>query len=203
MNTCYIVGAGDFDCTFTPDKDDLIIAADGGYDALILHGIRPSLLVGDLDSLSSSAKDIEKIVFPKEKDETDTHLAYLEGVKRGFKKFKIYGGTGGRLDHTLANISLLLYAAERGHEMSLIDKQSSSIVIKNGKAHIKGDRGKQISVFAIGGEARGVNIEGLYYEAKDSILSPSFALGVSNHFIEGKEARISVSDGALLIMCER
>ena len=201
MNTCYIVGAGDFDCTFTPDKDDLVIAADGGYDALISHGIRPGLLVGDLDSIKAPGENIERIVFPEEKDETDMHLAYLEGARRGYKKFKIYGGTGGRLDHTLANISLLLYAAERGHKMSLIDKLSSSIVIKNGEARLTGDVGKQISVFAMGGEARGVDIVGLYYEAHGATLTPSFSLGVSNHFI-GKEARISVNDGALLVMCE-
>ena len=115
MGVCYIVGAGDFHGSFTPAKDDLVIAADGGYLALMERGIRCDILLGDMDSLSelgvasSDCKAPEILKFPVEKDETDTHLAYLEGARRGYTEFYIYGGTGGREDHTFANYSLLLY----------------------------------------------------------------------------------------------
>ena len=58
---CYIVGAGEFYGEFTPTRDDLVIAADGGYDALISHGYRCDVLIGDLDSISSVPDNIELI----------------------------------------------------------------------------------------------------------------------------------------------
>ncbi|MBR2432244.1 MAG: thiamine diphosphokinase, partial [Clostridia bacterium] len=79
MKTCYIVGAGEFYGEFTPDSDDLVIAADGGYDSLLNRGIRPDVLIGDLDSIKEMPNGIELIRHPVKKDETDMHLAYLEG----------------------------------------------------------------------------------------------------------------------------
>ena len=93
MGICYIVGAGDFPYGFSPKDDDLVIAADGGYDHLKKNGIRCDLLIGDLDSISASADGVQTKRFPIRKDETDMHLAYLEGKARGYKEFHIYGGT--------------------------------------------------------------------------------------------------------------
>ena len=105
MSTCYIVGAGDFYGELSPRDGDIIIAADGGYDTLKKLGIEPDLLLGDMDSLTEVPRALEKLVYPVRKDETDTHLAYLEGVRRGYTDFVIYGGVGGRDDHTFANYS--------------------------------------------------------------------------------------------------
>ena len=110
MKTCYIVGAGDFFGKIEPRDDDLVIAADGGYDTLVRLGVRCDLLIGDMDSLKAEESATRRIVFPVEKDETDMFLAYMTGVKNGFSDFRIYGGVGGRIDHTFANFSLLIYA---------------------------------------------------------------------------------------------
>ena len=119
MKTCYIVGAGDFTRDFSPDRDDLVICADGGYDALLSRGTRCDLLVGDLDSVKSVPLGVEIIRHKVEKDETDMHLCYLEGRKRGYKNFVILGGTGGRDDHTFANYSLLYYIRKDGGRAEL------------------------------------------------------------------------------------
>ena len=141
------------------------------------------------------------LVFPVEKDETDTHLAYLEGAKRGYTAFRVYGGVGGREDHTFANYSLLLYAKNRGHSMTLVGDGYESFVIKNESATLSGRPGAPLSVFAFGGSASGVNILGAKYEARDVTLHPEFPLGVSNSFLRG-EVWLSVKDGALLVMRE-
>ncbi|MBQ8529297.1 MAG: thiamine diphosphokinase [Clostridia bacterium] len=141
------------------------------------------------------------LVFPVEKDETDTHLAYLEGAKRGYTAFRVYGGVGGREDHTFANYSLLLYAKNRGHSMTLVGDGYESFVIKNESVTLSGRLGATLSVFAFGGRASGVNILGAKYEARDVTLSPEFPLGVSNSFLRG-EVKLSVKDGALLVMRE-
>ncbi len=202
MNTCYIIGAGDFFGDFTPDSSDLVIAADGGYDTLKRLGKRCELLMGDMDSIADGGVSAhEKILFPIEKDETDTHLCYLEGVRRGYENFRIYGGVGGRIDHTFANICLLIYGKHEKKHLTLIADGYEIFAIENEKITLPGTPGKTFSVFAFEKEAKGVSVEGGKYEAKDVTLTPHFPLGVSNSFVSDK-AEISVTDGTLIIMRE-
>ena len=201
MKTCYIVGAGDFDRGFTPGKDDLVIAADGGYTSLQEKGIRCDLLIGDMDSIHAVPSDVEILTYPIEKDETDMHLAYLEGYRHGYRRFEIYGGTGGRSDHTFANYCLLLNIKNNGCEARLYSATEVAYVIKNESVRVFGKPKSKISVFAFGGVARGVSIKGLYYELTGGTLSPDFPLGVSNSFV-CDSAEIGVRDGELLVIAE-
>ena len=200
MRKCIIIGAGDFTCPKGIEKDDLIIAADGGYDHAVNAGIVPHLFIGDMDSLATPLPDdLEKKTYPERKDYTDMQLSYIEGLNRGYTAFEIYGGMGGRSDHTFANISLLLKIAEDGCHGSIISDSEIYTVIQNGSLSISGKSGNYISVFAIGGAANGVSIRGLDYEVENVSLTPDFPLGVSNRFLEN-EAVISVKSGALLII---
>lgn len=202
MSICYLVGAGDFHGQITLDEGDIIIAADGGYDNLVKCGYTPDVLIGDLDSITSQIPEgLRTISFPKEKDETDMFLAYEEGVKLGYSEFVMLGATGGRLDHTYANISLLLYAKDRGHNVTAMDAMSIIFCLKNESIALAGNKGATLSVFALGGEAHGVTISGTKYEIENATLSPAFPLGVSNEFGD-TPARIAVEDGALLIIAE-
>lgn len=202
MGVCYLVGAGDFYGQISSGADDIIIAADGGYDNLVRHGYTPDILIGDFDSIEEEVPEGARAIrYPKEKDETDMFLSYEAGVKLGYSEFVMLGATGGRLDHTYANLSLLLYAKERGHNITVIDGNGMILCIKNEAINLAGDEGARLSVFAIGGEAKGVKILGAKYEADGVTLSPSFPLGVSNEFV-GVPAYISVEDGALLIIAE-
>lgn len=199
MNTCYIVGAGDFYGSFTPDDTDLVIAADGGYTSLLKRNIRCDLLIGDMDSLGDVPSGVKFIKHPVEKDETDTYLAYLHGKSLGYENFEIYGGVGGREDHTFANYCLLAKIKEEGMRATLFGNKTQSFVIKNEAVKLSGREGDYISVFALGGTARSVNIKGLYYEVEGAALTYDFPLGVSNRFTS-REAEISVADGVLLII---
>ena len=202
MGVCYLIGAGDFYGQITRCDDDFIIAADGGYDSLIRHGYTPDLLIGDFDSLKSDIPEgVRTIRHPKEKDETDMFLAYGEGVRLGYTEFVMLGATGGRLDHTYANISLLQYGKERGHNITVIDENGIILCLKNESITLSGNSGDTFSVFAIGGEARGVSIKGAKYEAENVTLSPAFPLGVSNEFTD-TDAHISILDGVLLVIAK-
>ena len=201
-NTCYIIGAGDYFDSPSPSKDDFVITADGGYSSAISHGVRCDLLIGDLDSLKNEPKGVELMRHPVEKDETDTHLSYLEGVRRGYTDFAIYGGTGGSLDHTLANISLLLQARKNGHTMRLYGKGCVMLCLMNESYSFSGRVGARVSVFALGGEARGITLEGLKYSGQELTLTPEFALGVSNELALPR-AIVSVADGAILLYIEK
>lgn len=187
----------------SPMPDDLVIAADGGYTALTQHGVRCDLLIGDFDSLTCRLpSDTETMRFPPEKDDTDTALAYREGAKRGYTDFVVYGGTGGLLDHTYANLCLLHRARLDGNRMTLVGKQNLCRVIVNESLHLPFSVGKRVSVFAAGGVARGVTIKGLKYTVDDATLTPDFPLGVSNEFTD-VDGYIDVKDGALLVITER
>ena len=198
---CYIVGAGDFFGELSPERDDLVIAADGGYDALLSRGIRCDLIIGDMDSLKTGATTVKTLLFPVEKDDTDTALAYREGARRGYTDFCLYGCTGGRCDHTLANYALVAHIRECGHSATLIDRDYEIFAIKNEKISIKRRTGATLSVFAFSSEARGVTLGGLKYPLDNGTLTPSIALGVSNKFLS-EEATVEVRDGLLLLMVE-
>ena len=202
MGICYLVGAGDFYGQISAENEDIIIAADGGYDNLVRRGYTPDILIGDFDSVKSEIPDgLRTIKYPKEKDETDMFLSYEAGVKLGYTEFVMLGATGGRLDHTYANISLLLYARERGHNITLIDGNGIIICLKDEAISLAGNPGGKLSVFAFGGVANGVSILGTKYEVEGARLTPDFPLGVSNEFTD-VPARISVENGALLVIAE-
>ena len=201
MSTCYIVGAGEFYGKLAPCDGDLIIAADGGYDTLKAMGITPDLLLGDMDSLTELPEGIEKLTYPVRKDDTDTFLAYREGVRRGYTDFVIYGGVGGRDDHTFANYSLLIYAKKQGHTVKLVGKLCDIFALNNESITLRGEKKKHFSAFAWGGECKGVTLKGLEYEVEDISLSPDFPLAVSNRFTDG-DAFVEVKDGVLLVMIE-
>ena len=206
MYTCYIIGAGDFEGLLkTPDASDLVIAADAGYIALSRYDIRPDVILGDFDS--APKPDSDALVFPVEKDDTDTMLALKEGMRRGYSRFFIYGGMGGRLDHTLANIQSLAYLANRGGSGVLLSNTTALCVIK--------DRGMDVmeeltltgfdvenifalSVFAVCGTAEGVTLKNVKYTLDGASLYPDFPLGVSNHpqgrpYVEVKKGMLAVS----------
>ncbi len=200
MAKCIIVGAGELHGTPRVCNNDLVIAADGGYSSLLSIGITPDLVVGDLDSERVDIPHgVELIRFPVEKDETDMDLAFREGYARGYREFEIYGGTGGRLDHTLANISLLLAIKERGGDARLIGDGCICFVLASERMDIYGEPGQGISIFAMRSAAHGVTVSGFKYTCENVSLDEGFAVGVSNSFI-AKCGTVEVKDGTLLIV---
>ena len=131
MGICYIVGAGEFYGSFSPKEDDLVIAADGGYEALVKLGIRCDILIGDMDSIKKIPIGIEILRHKVEKDETDMYLAYIEGKKRGYSEFSLHGGVGGRPDHTFANYCLLSYIKDDGRNATLVGDGYIAYAVKN------------------------------------------------------------------------
>lgn len=198
MAICYVIGAAAECAAFAPQADDLVIAADGGLRHLQARGIVPDLIVGDFDSLPTPPMGDNVAVYPVEKDDTDTMLALKLAWERGFRDFYLLAGTGGRTDHTLANLQALSWLAARGGHGVLVGQDECFAVLQNGTLTFPARGEGVLSVFAHGGVARGVTLTGLYYPLQNGTLSPDFPLGVSNHFT-GVPAAVSVTDGALLV----
>ena len=132
------------------------------------------------------------------KDDTDMMLAIKLGLSRGFGQFNIYGGLGGRLDHTVANIQALSFLAEHSAQGILHHPDYELTVIKNSSFTVAKDKTGYISVFSLSDTSENVTIKGLEYELEGATLTNSFPLGVSNA-ATGKKGIISVERGTLLI----
>ena len=197
---CYIFGAGDFDgLEERPGAEDYVIAADGGYTACRRAEVEPQLLLGDFDSLTEvpALPHVERV--PVEKDDTDMMLAIKEGLARGETEFHLYGGMGGRrTDHTIANLQCLLYLAAHGAQGWLYGDGERFTAICGGEITLPAREKGIVSVFCMGADAQGVTIEGGQYTVHDTVLTASFPLGVSNHFV-GNPVRVAVTQGSLLI----
>ncbi len=203
MGICYIVGAGEFGSGgLNPSEKDFVIACDGGYAHCQVRGIKADMVVGDFDSLGKVPEHPNVVRLCPEKDETDTGWAIEEGRKRGYREFVVYGGTGGRISHTIANIQLMADLARKGCTGLLVGKDSWYRVIYNGEIRFGEEEKGFLSVFCLGDRAEGVYEEGLKYGLDGAILTKEFPVGVSNEFI-GRKSRVAVRDGVLLLICEK
>ena len=202
MGRCVIFCAGGFDGLIQPiEKDDYIVAADGGFAHVQALGLTPDAILGDFDSLGYVPENAN--VFPVEKDDTDAMLAVRHGLSKGYKEFFIYGALDGpRLDHTVAAFQTLQYLTDHGAAGYLIGLTQIAAVIKNDSVSFDADAKGIVSVFCMGADARGVTIENLKYPLENGTLTPGFPLGVSNHFI-GQPAKIAVENGSLLLLYDR
>ena len=195
---CYLIGAGEISALPSPDEGDFLIAVDGGLRACLAEGKKPDLLVGDLDSLTvTPPSDLPICRFPIRKDETDTYLAYLEGVKRGYTNFEIYGGLGGRADHTVANLQLLRRIAGEGNVVALISDDARFIAFSDREMSIPTREGQSLGVFSLSETSTGVTIAKTAYTLTGGTLKNDFPLGVSNTAL-GDEVLVSVEKGILL-----
>lgn len=197
---CYIVGAGDNSGTdFLKRENDYVIAADGGLLTLQKKNIVPNMIMGDFDSLGYIPDGENVIQHEVMKNDTDMMLAVKKALEMGYKHIKLYGGTGGRVDHTISNIQTMLYASRNGATIEMIDKMNRYQIITDSAIEIEGPEQSGFSIFAVGGVAHKVNIENAMYLLRDFELSPDNPRGTSNSFV-GKKVTISVEKGSLLIV---
>lgn len=207
---CIVIGAGDLTLgEISVKEEDLVIAVDGGLGYCGVLEVEPDLILGDFDSVSEKEAEAigileqqipERIVrLPREKDDTDMLAALKEGLARGYRQFHIYAGTGGRFDHTLANIQCLLFLKNNDAVGYLVDGTGMMLVIQDEAVHLNQNLEGTMSLFSLVEESRGVTIEGMKYLLKDAVVRNDFPVGISNEFI-GEEAVISVEDGSLVCM---
>lgn len=199
-NICNIVGSGDFKFKkIDLNKNDIIIAADGGFDILEKINIKPNYLVGDMDSIKKipNIDNIKK--YPKEKDDTDMTIAIEMGIELGYKNFILYGAYGDRPDHFYSNLQSLTRYCLSGFNISLKTIAFTVYPLINGILKLNNySINKTVSIFSTINESKNICIKDLYYKLDNAILNNTIPLGVSNKTI-GKPFEISVEQGSLLI----
>ena len=206
MKRCVIVGGADINnYDYIQSRlyaDDYIVFCDSGLKHLEALQVKPSLIVGDFDSHDNPHLDVETIVLPCEKDDTDTVFAVKEAIKRGFDDFLLIGVVGARLDHTLGNVSILLYLDSVGKKGIIIDDYSEMEFVSKEPAYIE-ESYAFFSLINITGTAKGITIENAKYLLNNAKITCEYQYGVSNEVLPGKTAKVSILEGKLLLIKDR
>ena len=207
MKTAILVGASSpLDSSFLQDEKGFFVACDSGYRAFLEQGKEPDLLVADFDtldpSLVRSPKDVIRL--SPVKDDTDVFFALKFLLERGYEEFHFYGCLGGaRIEHEIANIVLLSYLLDRKKKGILYtnDNRQELFLLGKGRYEFTEESGF-LSLFS---QQRGtrVSLHGLKYELDEKELDPTIPLGVSNEFLPGRKAVVTLHEGRVLVVKER
>lgn len=206
MKRCVIVGGAEINnYDYVRNRlcaDDYIVFCDSGLKHLDALQVRPGLIVGDFDSHINPNLDVETIVLPCEKDDTDTVFAVKEAIRRGYEDVLLIGVVGARLDHTLGNVYILEYLDNLDKKGFIIDDYSEMELVSRQTAYI-GDSFRFFSLLNITGIAKGITVKNAKYPLKDAEITCGYQYGVSNEVFPGMRAEVTVKEGKLLLIKDR
>jgi thiamine pyrophosphokinase len=203
-----VIGGGPLSPRVTTDveADAVIIAADSGLDHAVAAGLRPSVLVGDLDSISAHGKmwayahELEIDEHPADKDATDTELALLRASRTEADTLLVFGASGKRLDHALGTIAALGIAALSSFDSIrlLLDETLVYVIHPGHSVTIDLPTDTLFSLLAIHGSCRGVDVTGARWPLTDAVLDPHSTRGISNETTG--LLYVAVTDGILTLV---
>lgn len=187
--------------------DDFIIGADGGTRHALALGLKPNLIIGDMDSvekdqlkkLSEAGTEIE--LYPRDKNETDLELAISKAIELDSKELVIVAAMGGRTDQTLANIALLADPRLASLDVRL-DDGVEEIFLCRSQVQVKGIRGDIVSLIPWGGAVSGVQTKNLKWQLNNETLYPDKTRGISNEMVT-ESASVDIESGLLLVTHHR
>jgi thiamine pyrophosphokinase len=188
---------------------DILYAADGGTHHALALGLMPSVVIGDLDSLTREdrhqldARDVEIQQFPRDKDKTDLELALHLAIAAGHREILIVGALGGRLDQTLGNLSLLTDARLSTCDIRLDDGVEEAFFAHScSEIQIHGRPADIVSLIPWGGKVTGISTQGLRWPLCSETLFPDRTRGISNE-MSREIASIFLKSGLLLVIHHR
>jgi thiamine pyrophosphokinase len=180
---------------------DVLLAADGGSLHLLALGLRPSVLIGDLDSLTAADRrrletaGVRLLRHPRDKDEVDLELALRYAVAAGHRSILVVAALGGRLDQTLGNLSLLADPALEGLNLRVDDGVEEAFFVRS-RGEVHGRAGEIVSLLPWGAPVAGVTTDGLRWPLRGETLLPHKTRGVSNELL-------GIQSGLLLVVHRR
>ncbi|GGH74800.1 thiamine pyrophosphokinase [Pullulanibacillus pueri] len=200
----YVIFAGG-PTSYLPDLNDPMFAqvqwigVDRGTLHLLENGIIPLKAFGDFDSIDEmerqviTEKNIELHTFQPEKDKTDLEIALDWVLAQAPDRCFIIGATGGRLDHELMNIQMLVKYGS--NKLLLMDRQNIVTLLNAGAYNMTKDtRYPYLSLVAFSRKITGITMEGFKYPLSNASLSWGESLCISNEFVQ-EHATISIEEG--------
>lgn len=186
------------------NKEDCLIAADGGANLIEKLKLTPNVVIGDMDSIKSKLlKKYKLINYPRKKDKTDFELAVDYCLKNKFKEIIIFGILGDRIDHMIANIFLIAkiqaqnQSASRRINIKIIEGKKEIFILSK-EIVISGKINDEVSIVPVSEKLEGITTDGLYYRLIDNTLLFGSTKGVSN-VMNKKIAKITIKKGIALI----
>ncbi len=187
---------------------DVIVCADGGTQRALSLGLKPDVIIGDLDSLEPSAPGSALVSgatvqqHPHDKNETDLELAIQYAAAQAPSSILIVAGLGRRLDQTIGNIALLTAPELAALDVRLEDGLEE-VFFCRGQSEIVGNRGDIVSLIPWGATAvEAVRTEGLRWALHSETLYPDKTRGISNEMLD-TIARVRIAGGLLLVIHRR
>lgn len=188
------------------NKFNNIIGSDKGLEALDKCNIKPNYIIGDFDSINSdilnkylNIKEIKIIRLKPEKDFTDTHMALKLAIDLKSTQITIVGGIGTRIDHTMANISILKEALDNNVSCKLLNENNDISLINKSISIIKDSKYPYISLIPLTTLVDGITLKGFKYNLNNAKMKIGQSIGVSNEQIKEK-ATIDIKEGILIII---
>lgn len=181
-----------------------LICADSGAGHLYEIGLIPDVIIGDMDSLNPSMQDHfnkqgSKIIrYPETKDETDTWLALDYARQMAPDEIYIFGGSGTRIDHTLANLSLLTSGIQKDILIKLINEWCEVFIVDD-HYMIEGNTGQTVSLLPFSDSVTGITLRGFEYPLENARMEMGKPYGVSNR-LNSSRGSITVGSGRLLVI---
>jgi thiamine pyrophosphokinase len=190
-----------------------LIAADGGAHHAIAMGVRPRVIVGDLDSVSPelaqelASQGVELEKYPAAKDKTDLELAIERAIRDGAQEIVLLGALGGRLDQSLANV-LLMAKRDWPATIRLVDAPESAngvvteiaTVIHGGEMiTLEAAIGSTVSLLPLSAEVTGITYTGLLYPLDNATVALGSTRAVSNE-VSSFPATVSIGSGIALVI---
>lgn len=188
---------------FRDTEKELWAGVDQGVFSLLKTGIRPEYTYGDFDSVTESERmyikeqlDINPV--PTEKDDTDLALCLTDLVSKGYDSIHVYGATGGRMDHALANVHLLMHEALREAEIKILDHQNVIRLLPSGDHTVSRQSGMKYVSFIPINDRTELSLSGFLYNLDGEFLEFGTTLTISNEFT-GDTGKVTSSHDILMI----
>lgn len=186
---------------------DYIIGADRGIEFCHEKSIKPSIIMGDFDSIDPNIlkyfeeQNIEVQRFNPEKDDTDTQMAIKHAIKIKSSEIAIIGATGSRIDHLLGNIQSMALALKENILCSIVDENNVIILTEKDKKIKRSEQfGKYVSLIPLTSEVTGITLKGFKYPLNNYTMKCDMGvIGVSNE-IEDEYGEIMLDEGILIIV---
>jgi len=174
-------------------KAATIVCCDGACDKLLQHGFTPHYIVGDMDSISPQLQErfAHIIHYFPDQETNDLTKAVNFCIAHGCHAIDIIGATGGREDHSIGNISLLVDYAEK-ISVKMVSDTGVFIPLLS-SATLDSFPKQKVSIFCLTPETRIIS-QGLKYPLNNVIfdswwkgtLNESTSHHISLQFDDGK-----------------
>lgn len=203
MHCVIIAGSPEANVKFIAEQAkncDYLICADKGYEYAKAANLKVDCIIGDFDSFCGKLpRDCEIIRLDSHKDDTDLLHCIEFALSKGYDKFTVLAATGGRFDHTFANVSVLMYLSKNGADGEIISEKEIIRYLGVGEYSFCGYKGKTFSVFPFACDRVQVSYKGAEYQADELVLTAESAMGISNVFTDD-EAFVKINYGSAIII---